>query len=194
MKETVRSVVFAFAFLAVATASAANFAPTLPQVEFLDTEVATNVAISDVSQEARRYAFSLSFVGSASNNVEIAFGTDTDGDGALSDEEVEFSAGWDCGEWFTSNAITGERLVAEGADGSHEFVGGVYLRADGRVRAAVFRNGVASLFPALAAAAKLWSFPATWNMVRLVGRGENIRSGERFYIFATVPGFAIRLQ
>ena len=175
-------------------ASAANFAPTHPPVEFLDTEVATNVAISDVSQEARRYAFSLSFVGSASNNVEIAFGTDTDGDGALSDEEVEFSAGWDCGEWFTSNAITGERLVAEGADGSHEFVGGVYLRADGHVRAAVFRNGVTPLFPALAAAAKSWSFPAAWNMVRLVGRGENIRSGERFYISATVPGFAIRLQ
>ena len=177
-----------------ATAFAANFAPTLQPVEFLDTEVATNVAISDVSQEARRYAFSLSFVGSASNNVEIAFGTDTDGDGALSDEEVEFSAGWDCGEWFTSNAITGERLVAEGADGPHEFVGAVYPHADGRGRAAVFRNGVASLFPALAAAVKLWSFPATWNMVRLVGRGENIRSGERFYISATVPGFAIRLQ
>ena len=189
-----RNAVLVIGLIAAATASAASVAPTLPPVEFLDTEVVTNVAISDVSREARRYAFSLSFVGSASNNVEIAFGTDTDGDGALSDEEVEFSAGWDCGEWFTSNAITGERLVAEGADGSHEFVGGVYLRADGRVRAAVFRNGVASLFPALAAAAKLWSFPATWNMVRLVGRGENIRSGERFYISATVPGFAIRLQ
>ena len=189
-----RNAVLVIGLIAAATACAASVAPALPPVEFLDTEVATNIAISEVSREARRYAFSLSFVGSASNDVEIAFGTDTDGDGALSDEEVEFSAGWDCGEWFTSNAITGERLVAEGADGSHEFVGGVYLRADGRVRAAVFRNGVASLFPALAAAAKLWSFPATWNMVRLVGRGENIRSGERFYISATVPGFAIRLQ
>ena len=189
-----KNAVFAFALLAASTASAANFAPTLPPVEFLDTEVVTNVAISGVSQEARRYAFALSFVGSASNNVEIAFGTDTDGDGALSDEEAEFSAGWDCGKWFASNAITGERLVAEGADGFHEFVGGVHLRADGRVRAAAFRDGVTPLFPTLATAAKSWSFPAAWNMVRLVGRGENIRSGERFYISATVPGFAIRLQ
>ena len=179
---------------AAVAASAANLAPVLPPVEFLDTEVVTNVAIQAASQEARRYAFALSFVGSASNNVEIAFGADTDGDGALSDEEVEFSAGLDCGEWFTSNAITGERLAVESAAGAHEFVGGIYLRTDGRVRAAVFRDGVTPLFPALAAAAKSWSFPAAWNMVRLVGRGENIRSGERFYISATVPGFAIRLQ
>ena len=177
-----------------ATAFAANFAPTLQPVEFLDTEVATNVAISDVSQEARRYAFSLSFVGSASNNVEIAFGTDTDGDGALSDEEVEFSAGWDCGEWFIETAKTGERLSAAGADGQHELLGAIVLRADGRTRSAALLDGPTPIFPSLQTIARSWTFPDAWDMARLVGRGENIRTGERFFITATTHGFAIRLQ
>ena len=68
----------------------------------------------------------MTFSGTASNNVEIAFGTDADGDGALSVDEIGLSAGW--------------------------------------------------------------------NMVRLVGRGENIRSGEHFHVMATSHGISLRLN
>ena len=87
-------------------AVAADIRPVLPPVQHLDTEVVTNLAISVASQRSREYAFELSFCGTASNNVEIAFGVDADGDGALSSNEIGLSAGWDCGEWLVMNAET----------------------------------------------------------------------------------------
>ena len=123
-----RNTVLVLGFVAAA-ACAANVAPTLPPVEFPDTEVVTNVPIPSLAQEVRNYTFAMSFAGTSSNNVEIAFGTDADGDGALCDDEVSLSAGWDCGEWFVSNAATGERLAAAGAEGLHELLGGIVCRA-----------------------------------------------------------------
>ena len=45
---------------------------------------------------------------SPSNNVEVAFGTDADGDGVLDLWETDCVIGWDCGAWF----------VRKGADGA----------------------------------------------------------------------------
>ena len=173
-------------------ASATNIRPVLPPVEHLDTEVVTNVAIS--AQGSREYAFELAFSGTASNNVEIAFGTDADGDGALSVEEIGLSAGWDCGEWFVMNAATGERAVASAAEGVHCLGGTIRLRTGGCVREIAFRDGAVALFPTLRGTARAWAFPAGWNMVRLVGRGENVRSGELFHVAATSHGIMLRLK
>ena len=38
--------------------------------------------------------------------------------------------------------------------------------------------------------ARCTAFPSGWNMVRLVGRGENVRSGEQFHVTATSHGIA----
>lgn len=189
-----RNVVLVLGLIAAATACAASVAPTLPPVEFLDTEVVTNAPIPSLAQETRRYTFSMAFTGTPSNNVEIAFGVDADHDGALADDEVALSAGWDCGEWFIENAKTGERLSAAGADGQHELLGGIVLCADGRTRSAALLDGPTPIFPSLPTTARSWTFPDAWDKVRLVGRGENIRTGERFFITATAQGFAIRLQ
>ena len=178
-------------FLAT-VASAADIRPVLPPVQHLDTEVVTNMAVS--AQGSREYAFELAFSGTASNNVEIAFGTDADGDGALSVDEIGLSAGWDCGEWFVKNEATGERDAASAAEGAHCLVGMIRLRTGGRVREIAFRDGAAALFPMLHGAARTWSFPAGWNMVRLVGRGENVRSGEQFHVTATNHGITLLLK
>ncbi|MBQ3342365.1 MAG: hypothetical protein IJG84_10750 [Kiritimatiellae bacterium] len=175
-------------------ALATDVRPTLPPVEFLDTEVVTNVAISASARSGREFAFELEFTGSESNNVEIAFGTDADGDGALSADETSLSAGWDCGEWFVLNEATGERFSEASAGGAHELAGCVRLRTDGRMRVASFYDGATALFPSLAAKVNAWAFPVEWNMVRLVGRGETVRAGESFHVTATAAGFAIRLQ
>lgn len=166
----------------------------LPPVEFLDTEVVTNVSIPSLTQGVRKYSFLMAFNATTSNNVEIAFGMDEDGDGTLCDDEVSLSAGWDCGEWFIMNVATGERFADIGANGPHELNGGILLRADGRVRSVAFCDDITPLFNTLSTSAKSWKFPASWNTARLVGRGDNIRTGERFYISATPQGFAIRLQ
>ena len=180
------------AVVAVTVASATNIRPVLPPVECPDTEVVTNVAVS--AQGSREYAFELTFSGTASNNVEIAFGADADGDGALSVDEIGFSAGWDCGEWFVMNSATGERAMASAAEGAHCLVGTIRLRTGGRVRDIAFRDGAAALFPTLQGAARTWAFPADWNMMRLVGRGENIRSGDQFHVTATSHGLMFHLQ
>lgn len=177
-----------------AVAAATDMRPVLPPVEYPDTEVVTNVMISTAAQGSREYAFELAFSGTTSNNVEIAFGTDADGDGALSVDEIGLSAGWDCGEWFVMNAATGERAADSAAEGTHSLVGAIRLRTSGRVREIGFRDGAAVLFPTLQGAARVWAFPDGWNMVRLVGRGENVRSGEMFHITATSHGLTLRLN
>ena len=187
--------IFALSSIAVflaTVASAADIRPVLPPVQHLDTEVVTNVAVS--AQGAREYAFELEFSGTMSNNVEIAFGVDADGDGALSVEEIGISAGWDCGEWFVMNTATGEREAVSAAEGAHSLVGTIRLRTGGRVREIVFRDGVTALFPTLQGVARAWAFPAGWNMVRLVGRGDNVRSGEQFHVTATSHGITLRLK
>ena len=180
--------------IAAATVCMAGAAPALPSVEFLDTEVLTNVPIPSAAQKACKYTFSMAFNGTPSNNVEIAFGMDENGDGTLCDDEVALSAGWDCGEWFVMNAATGERLADAGANGPHELLGGILLRSDGCVRSAAFCDGTTPLFSTLPTSSKSWKFPASWNTARLVGRGDNVRIGERFHISAAPQGFAIRLQ
>ena len=190
MKNTLAFSIVVF----VATAAAVDILPVLPPVQHLDTEVVTNVAISVASQGSREYAFELSFSGTASNNVEIAFGADADGDGALSSDEIGLSVGWDCGEWFVTNAVTDERVSAKAADGAHSLVGMIRLRTNGRVREISFGDGPATFFPALEDAALGWTFPVGWNMVRLVGRGENVRSSELFHVTATSHGLMFRLH
>ena len=182
------------AIFATMVVAAADVRPVLPSVQHLDSEVVTNVAISASAQGSREYDFELTFSGTASNNVEIAFGADADGDGALSSDEIGISVGWDCGEWFAMNPATDERVSVDDADGVHSLVGIVRLRANGCVREISFGDGSATLFPDLQSSARFWMFPVRWNMVRLVGRGENVRSGEQFHVTATSHGLMFRLQ
>ena len=185
-------VVLLSAIILSSVATATDMRPVLPPVHHLDTEVVTNVAVS--AQGSREYSFELAFSGTMSNNVEIAFGADADGDGALSVDEIGLSAGWDCGEWFVMNTATGERVSASAAEGAHSFVGTIRLRTGGRVRDIAFRDGAAALFPMLQGASRTWAFPADWNMVRLVGRGDNVRSGDQFHVTATSHGITLRLK
>ena len=185
-------VVLLSAIILSSVATATDMRPVLPPVHHLDTEVVTNVAVS--AQGSREYAFELTFSGTASNNIEIAFGADADGDGILSVDEIGLSAGWDCGEWFVMNAATGERVSASAAEGTHSLVGTIRLRTSGRVREIAFRDGAAALFPTLQGASRTWAFPVGWNMVRLVGRGENVRSGEQFHVAASSHGISLRLK
>ena len=187
-----RTTILLSSLILSSVATATDIRPMLPPVDHPDTEVMTNMAVS--AQGSREYSFGLTFSGTASNNVEIAFGSDADSNGALSIDEIGLYAGWDCGEWFVMNAATGERVSVSAAEGAHSLVGMIRLRTGGRVREIAFRDGAAALFPTLQGAARTWAFPADWNMVRLVGRGENIRSGEHFHVTATSHGIALRLK
>ena len=192
--------------------------PVLPPVVNADTETVTNVAFAAWEQGLREFRFDLEFTGTASNNVEMAFGTDADGNGELSDGEVAVLAGWDCGELFIANNATDERFTEastenapapeasgcpsvegaspEGRKGPrvHVFSCVCEMRSNGRVVNVACTDNGAAVFLNLAAAKPAWLHSLDWNMVRLTGRGENVRVGERFSAKITPSGFFFRLR
>ena len=107
--------------------------PVLPPVVNADTETVTNVAFAAWEQGLREFRFDLAFTGTASNNVEMAFGTDADGNGELSDGEVSVLAGWDCGELFIANNATDECFTEASSPGAHVFSCVCEMRSNGRV-------------------------------------------------------------
>ena len=91
----------------------------LPDPEFADTEVVTNIAMSTSQDELSRLRFAVDLQASPSNNVEVAIGHDTDGDGHLSLDESSVTIGYDGGEWFVrtaaSDSVAAETVADSGA-------------------------------------------------------------------------------
>ena len=72
----------------------------LPGTEFADTEVSTNIAFVVDRSMMTRIEFTVALDATPTNNVEVAIGTDGNGDGNLSVEEAAYVFGYDCCSWF----------------------------------------------------------------------------------------------
>ena len=179
--------------------------PVLPPVEYLDTETVTNVPFAAYQPHLRHFIVKLAFNATPSNNVEMSFGTDgstgTTGifpveDGELSPDECDLTVGWDCGAWFVEGGATGERVTAApaGGCGAHELVVRVRLGRGGAIDDVRFLDNGAEVFPELAALKPPWLHASGWNRLRLVGRGENVRAGERFFAQVTPDGTSVRMR
>ena len=179
--------------------------PELPSVQHLDTETVTNVPFTARQPHLRYFTFNLSFNATPSNNVEMAFGTDggsgttgilPDEDCQLSLNERDFVVGWDCGAWFVENGTTGERVTAApaGGCGAHELTVRVRIDHHGAVDDVRFLDNGVAVFAEFAESKPPWLHSPAWNRLRLVGRGENIRAGERFFAQITPQGTAVRLR
>ena len=72
----------------------------LPPSAYADTEVSTNIAFVVERPAMTRSEFTVELDATPTNNVEVAIGTDADGDGDLSVEEAAYTFGYDCGSWF----------------------------------------------------------------------------------------------
>ena len=117
-------------------------------------------------------------------------------DGALSPEECDLTVGWDCGAWFVEDGATGERATAApaGGCGAHELVVRVRLGRGGVIDDVRFLDNGAEVFAELAALKPAWLHASGWNRLRLVGRGENVRAGERFFAQVTPDGTSVRMR
>ena len=73
---------------------------TLPQSDYADTEVSTNILFAVSFDAMSRMNFSISLDASPSNCVEVSIGEDADGDGVLSLDEMDQTFGYNCGTWF----------------------------------------------------------------------------------------------
>ena len=87
---------FLFAPMSVFAVTTSN----LPSAEFADTEVSTNIAFAVERPAMTRIEFTVALDATPTNNVEVAIGTDENGDGNLSVEESAYAFGYDCGTWF----------------------------------------------------------------------------------------------
>ena len=76
----------------------------LPQSEYADTEVTTNIPFAVSFDTMSRVNFALSLDASPSNSVEVSIGEDANGDGNLSVEEAAYTFGFACGRWFKRDA------------------------------------------------------------------------------------------
>ena len=76
----------------------------LPQSEYADTEVSTNIAFAVERPAMTRIEFTVALDATTTNNVEVAIGTDTNSDGNLAVEEAAYVFGYDCGAWFARSA------------------------------------------------------------------------------------------
>ena len=91
-------VAFIFAlFSAFAFASVRVEVSALPAGEYADTEVSTNVALNVSAARLERLTLSVAFETSETNEVLVALGADTDGNGDLSIDEADIIFGSDCG-------------------------------------------------------------------------------------------------
>ena len=185
--------IFARLLLVLASVFTAQAAP-LPQPEWVDAGACTNVALSALPASGV-LSFSLSFAPGPSNNVEVAFGADIDGDGVLSPDERRMEAGWDRGAWFMRGA-EGETLVqsAQPSEGvTRDFKWALRLRG-GRVpsRLSATVDGT-PLFSEVASVPPTWLYEPDWNIACVIVRGTGI-DGELGRVKAAIDGTVLKLR
>ena len=119
----------------------------LPQSEYADTEVSTNIAFAVERPAMTRIEFTVALDATPTNNVEVAIGTDANGDGNLAVEEAAYVFGWDCGRWFKR-----EGELFDCSDCSN-----VRLNAEGRIEKSFVL--------------KKRQLDTAWNLVKVTRRG-----------------------
>ncbi len=85
-------------------------------------------------------------------------------------------------------------LPPAGGYGSHELIVRVRLRRESAIDDVRFLDNGAEVFAEFAASKPPWLHASDWNRLRLVGRGENVRAGERFFAQITPDGTSVRMR
>lgn len=145
--------------------------PPVPPPTHFDTESVTNAALPAAVATARLLRCTVELTATPSNNVEVAFGRDADGNGALEEAEPVVRLGWDCGAWFLEGGTNRfEAVVAEPPLPARLEL---LLRVDERGAPVVWSCGVFTNLPARPPA---WLFSREWGVVRLTVRGFGSRN------------------
>ena len=164
----------------------------LPPAVHADTETVTNVPFAVALDAAGRLSFDLVCRATPSNNVEVAFGTDANGNGVLEPEETDRVVGWDCGSWFTRKGADGACQMENGEwkieNGVEPEVRTLSWRVRVRTDGTPFRlEATADGSPAFADLPLESTYSPSWNLLRLTGRGLDA-SLEAFTVSVTPDG------
>ena len=144
----------------------------LPQSEYADTEVSTNIAFAVERPAMTRIEFTVALDATPTNNVEVAIGTDANSDGNLAVEEAAYVFGYDCGAWFARSA------GLEGL-GSLECLGSLEGLGGGRVEKTFVL--------------KRRQLDTAWNLVKVTRRGC-VSACELVEANGRKPGFKLEVR
>lgn len=162
-----------YLLLALPLAATARLHVSLPPAAFADTETTTNMPFS--VGDSRCFRFVLSFVGTPSNNVQVAVGVDADANGVLSLPETRLIAGWDCGRWFVRDFVGGRTYYASAREmtGLRSFEWRAATPEEGSEPTVSITADGEGVFSGLTAVRPPWLHDPSWNMLRLTGRGAD---------------------
>lgn len=148
-----------------------------------DREVSQDAAVAGCGGQTRIVNVELAFTATPSNNVQIAFGPDLNGDGRLSFGEVRMTLGWDCGRWFIASGDQVQQFTyaPEGAA-----TGSVYrtlkmpmrLNDAGVPLSLTFTDSNSPFTFGGLTDVPAWVRPREWGTLRLTARGWDARDGD----------------
>ena len=177
------------AMLLPLAANAARVALPAPAPSpFSDTEAATNGVVCAVDAADNRFSVSLELDAATNNCVLVEFGVDSDGSGTLERGEVEFSVGWDSGEWTYRDLVSGLCESAAAASGRRRLEWTLSLNPDKSPKTLLARDGAAAVFRGTAPAT---FFNLAWNRVRVVRRGPGQAAEAASFGTSVAPTFII---
>ena len=190
------SILLPFLFLSVAVHAAVRTVSDLPPSPFADTEVSTNVVFNATRGDAKFFDVRLELNGTVSNNVQIAFGRDTDGDGDLALEETGLVLGWRGGRYCVENVPESLRIeeTSVSTNDRDRFLR-MRVATDRRLepRTATFTNEAGACFDSLSASAPEWLYRTDWNLLKVTRRGVDA-SSEWCRIECEYRTFVIRIR
>ncbi|MBQ3096824.1 MAG: hypothetical protein IJI54_13405 [Kiritimatiellae bacterium] len=147
--------------------------PTLPVSPFADTEVSTNEPLHVVRTDVRDLKIHIQLEGTPTNDLEVAFGCDSNTNGVLDVSEIETVYGWRTGRYFVENVRAWERIETESVAGTLCGVIDIHIEngktfIPGRFSATC---GGETAFGSLSATPPPWLFRNGWDVMRVVRRG-----------------------
>lgn len=145
---------------------------------FFDIEVFTNIVFNGSRYTVKELSFQFMFDGAASNNVQIAFGRDGDGDGMLSASETEAVYGWRRGRYFAEGYVSGERFEEPAAAVSVSQTFSVKMRISRNVRTRDFNalSDGAGVLEEVSRTVPDWLYRPEWNLMCITRRGADVPS------------------
>lgn len=176
----------------------ANASPTLslhlPPSAFADTEVTTNCPFDCGQRGVHDLIVDMTFAGTTSNSVQLAFGRDADMDGALAAAETDVTFAWECGEWRLCGLSSNETFRSEAVttNAIKELRWDLRLQRRRPKRLVASENG-ASIFPDLSDCPPPWLYSTDWDLLRLTVRGVDAPN-EDVGVKLNVTGYVINVR
>ena len=190
-----RSVVFIIAVTLLAGSAPAKeiFIGEQPVSTSLGTEVSTNVPFNVSRNDTKTFTVEMEQNGGVSNNVQVAFGQDLDGDGDLAPDESDLVLGWRRGSCFIEDVEGEVRRFADSTEGVSRVLLEMTVKTDDvfRPRRAAFTNELGECFSDLGVQEYL--FKTNWNLLKVTRRGADA-ADEWCRITSTYRSFAVHIR